>query len=140
MLGSITYNTNKTSPEIHVCCKFDNIVLDDSSFQKGKKQIRFEILDTPDIEFRKLTVELKGKQDYHTLLDQENNIIDDYYTIIESVILDEIDVTDQFASGQRCYTHNNGFTDKFFGFLGVNGVVCFEFYTPLWKWFLSRCI
>ena len=119
--------------------KLDNFVINDWTAELGVRQLFFDVDDTDKILPRKISIEMIGKADYHTELDDKGNIIKDHYVIIENIIFDEIDVTDLYCNGTQCYTHTNGFTDEFYGFIGVNGVVNIDFYTPLWKWFNSKC-
>lgn len=138
MQFSITFNTNESSEEIEFVAKLNNTVLDTWTASKGIKHLAFQIEDTDHDTVQCISIEMSGKTDQHTELDDQGNILYDHYTVIKNITFDDIDVTDQYCEGNPCYTHGNK-VDEFYGFIGVNGIVCFEFSTPLWKWFLSKC-
>ena len=138
MKFSITLNANQTSEEIHLAAKLDGSVIQQWTAQAGTKTIQFEVDDTDVTVSRSISIEMSGKADHHTTLDDQGNIIIDHYVTVDNITFDEIDVTDQFCNGNPCYRYKNT-VDEFYGFIGVNGVVSFDFITPLWKWFLSKC-
>lgn len=139
MQFSITANSNQTSNEIHLVATLDGSVIEQWNAQKGTKTVVFNVDDTDNTVLRSISIEMSGKKDHHTILDEQGDIVSDHYVIIENITFDEIDVTDFYCNGTRCYKHNNGFVDEFYGFVGVNGTITIDFYTPLWKWFNSKC-
>jgi len=139
MQFSVTFSTNQSSDEIIFALNLDDVTIETWTAEHGKKTVAFQVDDTDETASRIISIEMSGKKDHHTELDNDGNIINDHFTEIENITFDQIDVTDQYCQGNRCYTHQNGHTDEFYGFVGINGVVCFDFYTPLWKWFDSKC-
>lgn len=99
--------------------------------------------DTEDSINRILTVTLTGKSHKHTQIDDNDNIISDVVVNIDSIVFDEIDVTELFCSGQEIYQHDfNGttdpFIDEFYGIIGCNGTISIAFTTPIYLWFLQQ--
>ena len=135
---SITFNTNQTAEDIQLVVKLDDRVLDQWTFTAGVKHLIFEVEDTEDTVARAVTIEMLGKTEDHTIVDAQGEIVMDHSILVTNITFDEIDVTDQFCHGNCCYMHSN-IKDGFYGFIGINGIVYINFYTPLWKWFLSRC-
>ena len=141
----LTLASNKTCNDIKIKVKVDDCTVEEWSMLKGSKDILLDIQDTEVEKSRNISIEMSGKQAHHTVISDDNKILDDCYTCIEKIIFDEIDVTDIFCEGCMCYTHNNNnnsteqILDEFYGFIGYNGIVNICFYTPLWHWFLSKC-
>lgn len=88
-----------------------------------------------------LKIILKNKQNKHTQLDEDNNIISDILPEIHNICFDKINI-DQLFSEHAVYTHNfngNGKTisTSFYRSLGCNGEVVFKFTTPFYMWLLE---
>jgi hypothetical protein len=116
-----------------------------NSSAKNKSQRVFFEIDEDIQNTHIITICMSGKQPKHTTVDELGNILTDVMIRVEHIIIDEIDCTDIFCSGLLCYRHNsNGgqpeFVDEFYGLLGCNGIVTFEFTTPIHLWFLSHAI
>jgi hypothetical protein len=89
-----------------------------------------------------IEVQLLGKTDDHTVLDDQGNIISDRVVEIANIMLDDMDSTDLLIK-RATYIHNfngNGDTiaDEFYGIMGCNGTVRFEFSTPVYIWLLEN--
>jgi hypothetical protein len=87
---------------------------------------------------------MRGKTAKHTRVDHDHQILWDSAVIIDQIQFDRIDVTACFCQGQLCYQHdNNGHTepmlDKFYAYMGHNGIVTLDFSLPIWQWFLEQC-
>jgi hypothetical protein len=85
---------------------------------------------------------LKNKNSNHTVLDQQNNIIQDSLIEISDIQFDGIAIDNIFYE-HAVYSHNfNGnadtVTDKFNRFMGCNGTVSMSFYTPVYVWILEN--
>lgn len=88
---------------------------------------------------QKLQIKLDGKNQQHTKVDVDGNIISDAAVEIKRFDIEDIGVLDVFCSGKKCYVHNfNGnsdsFEDEFYGYIGCNGTVTFDFYSPIYLW------
>jgi hypothetical protein len=100
--------------------------------------------NTEDIVKQTIKICMHGKNQTHTVIDQQGNIIMDHAVVVEKVLLDDIDVTEIYNSGATCYVHNNNghcqeFLDQFYGYIGCNGEVNIEWTTPLNLWFIQKC-
>lgn len=89
-----------------------------------------------------LSIEIFGKTTDHTKVDEQGNIIRDAVLQISGVTIDGIDVHQLFLD--RCkYTHDFNGTqatviDTFHGAAGCNGIITFEFSTPIYLWLLEN--
>lgn len=91
---------------------------------------------------RQLRIVLKNKLPEHTKIDQSNQIVSDAMIAISDICFDDIDCM-QLIRDRAVYRHNfNGsaedINDQFFGDMGCNGSVEFDFSTPLYLWLLEN--
>jgi len=103
-------------------------------------QIVFDVND--DEAAQKLQFVMTGKTVEHTLVDAQGNITSDAMLTISNVIIDDIDIS-LLLNDKSKYTHNFNGTqpaveDKFYGVMGCNGTVTFEFTTPFYLWLLEH--
>jgi hypothetical protein len=85
---------------------------------------------------------MKNKTTSHTQIDTDGNIVKDACLSISNVAFDEIELKQIFID-KAVYTHNFNGTqdqvkDKFYGEMGCNGSVKFEFSTPMYLWLLEN--
>jgi len=102
---------------------------------------RHDINDDEEIT-RRLKIVMTGKTSDHTQIDHDGNIVKDAMLGIHNFTMDEINI-DQIFYKIATYDHDfNGtgvkLTHKFFGCMGCNGVVTFEFATPGYIWLLEN--
>lgn len=100
--------------------------------------------DFPDVEGNEfvLSIELAGKNETHTVVDDEGNITSDVMVTITGFELDGVDITHLVQQKAR-YTHDfNGSqevtVDQFFGDMGCNGRVEFAWTSPVYVWLLEN--
>jgi len=91
---------------------------------------------------QKLQFVMTGKTTEHTKVDDDGNITSDAMLSIGNVVIDDIDIN-QLLTETAKYTHDfNGtqseITDKFYGDMGCNGTMTFEFTTPFYLWLLEH--
>ena len=128
--------------DVQITIFADNTQLLKSSAKTKSQRVFFEV-DNNVQNTHSITIGMSGKDSKHTTIDKLGNILTDVMVRVENIVIDEIDCTDIFCSGLQCYRHNsNGvqpeFVDEFYGLLGCNGTVTFEFTTPIHLWFLSH--
>ena len=104
-------------------------------------QIVFDINDE-DNAIQKLQFVMTGKTTEHTTVDDQGTITSDAMLTISNVIIDDIDIS-LLLNDKSKYTHNFNGTqpaveDKFYGVMGCNGTVTFEFTTPFYLWLLEH--
>ena len=145
MKYQLVFSTHGQAAEINFFVYFDNNLVGEFACIGSAHLIEYELSEEQDdIERpRCVTITMLGKNQSHTVLDSQNQIKSDCYCLLDKIIFDQIDVTDQFCQGQAKYfqttsTGEDG-VDDFFGFLGINGKVILDFSTPLYKWMLSKC-
>jgi len=85
---------------------------------------------------------LKNKNQSHTRIDSDGNILSDSFITVKDVTFDDIKIGHTLTKLAE-YRHNfNGTgtetTEKFFGSLGCNGTVSLRFTTPLYMWWLEH--
>jgi hypothetical protein len=100
--------------------------------------------DFPDVEGNeyRLEIELSGKNETHTVVDEEGNITSDVRVIVNGFELDGVNI-DQLVFEKSRYSHDfNGSqpatVDQFFGDMGCNGTVEFSWTTPVFVWLLEN--
>ena len=103
-------------------------------------QIIFDISD--DEAVHKLEFVMTGKTVEHTVVDNQGAIISDAMLAINNIMIDDIDM-DLLLNDKSKYTHDFNGTqpaveDKFYGNMGCNGTITFEFTTPFYLWLLEN--
>ena len=113
----------------------------DSFVMPGNNKIQ---LDFPeDDSSHQLKIILKDKTVDHTVVDEDNNILEDVVIDVVNLEIDEIEI-DQYLFTSQCeYVHDCNGTEElmsrdFYGHLGCNGEVVFKFTTPLYVWLLEH--
>lgn len=83
---------------------------------------------------------MSGKKHIHTQFDSNGEVVSDVAFIVDTMKIQDIDVKHIFCQGRACYHHNfNDDTrsvevDEFYGYIGCNGTVKIEFFTPIYLW------
>lgn len=120
----------------------DSIIYDIST---TKKQYHMEYQIPNNTNKFKVNFELSGKTDQHTTINENNEIVESAQITINNIELDDISLSKMFFNNDDLitYTHdNNGhgnkIVDVFDACLGFNGVVEFNFETPLYVWLLDN--
>ena len=144
MFLTIVYHCTQKQKQITFSIEIDDQIMLKKSLDGSCDQFTYQFDDSDAFRAVKLRMSLQGKTHQHTMLDEQGNILSDCAVMIDSMVLDGIDVTEMFCQGFPCYTHDsNGttsrFLDDFYGFLGCNADVNIEFTLPLYGWFLKHC-
>lgn len=89
-----------------------------------------------------IEIAMTGKLPDHTVLDSSGKILEDRLIEVQDVALDGIKLGELFFN-RSIYSHDyNGSRtlsdNKFFGYMGCNGYVRFEFTTPIFMWLLEN--
>ena len=132
-----------TAPGGHIGLqiRLDTQVIFNSTIELDKKIIEYQFEDS-DNTTHVLEIEMTGKLSNDTEIDLDGKILSDKSITIENLSLDEI-VLGQLITDLSVYTHNfNGsqdtIEDQFFGNMGCNGIVRFEFTSPVYRWMLEN--
>ena len=104
-------------------------------------QVFVDINDEDDAT-QKLQFVMTGKTTEHTKVDENGNITSDAMLSIGNVLIDDININ-QLLTQIAKYTHDFNstqpeITDKFYGNMGCNGTITFEFTTPFYMWLLEN--
>jgi hypothetical protein len=139
--STLAFTANSTGNDLRLTARLNGHVFFDQilSCQEIKVQHTF-----PTVDEEKYTVEIEmsGKLPEHTVIDNQGNIVEDRMIEISAFSLDEIALVYLFTDNCK-YAHDfNGsqtaIVDKFFGNMGCNGIVKFEFSAPLHIWMLEN--
>ena len=106
----------------------------------GPYQVAFDLID--DDANHQIQFVMTGKTQEHTKIDDNGNITSDTLLKISNVQVDDI-ILDQFLYNLVEYVHDfnstqTAITGKFYGNMGCNGTVTFEFTTPFYLWLLEN--
>tara|TARA_R110001592_G_scaffold277920_1_gene545152 strand:- start:1066 stop:1512 length:447 start_codon:yes stop_codon:yes gene_type:complete len=147
MIASLLIECNQDAPGIFLDICLNDKLITSNPFTIGKIDYIVEFTDTDAKTEQCIKISMRGKTATHTKIDEEQNIVSDIYAMVHKIVIDEIEVTELYTQGNKCYYHigsnsnKNGpiLTDEFYGYIGINGDVLLNFYTPLWHWFNSKC-
>lgn len=87
-----------------------------------------------------LEIILSGKLPKHTQVGADGMIVNDVALTITKFEIENIDMIPIFCNGRACYTHSFNkptgvsMQDEFYNYMGYNGTVRFDFYTPIYLW------
>jgi hypothetical protein len=134
-------STTDADAKLGVQIWIDNLCVYRTDHVTETYHFRHDINDDEEIA-RQLKIVMTGKTPDHTQLDSTGNIIKDAMLGINNITMDENDIVNIFYK-IATYQHDfNGtgveHTEKFFGHLGCNGAVTFEFATPGYQWLLEN--
>jgi len=120
----------------------DDLCIHQHSHVTEPYHVRHEINDDEEKSHR-LKIVMTGKTIEHTTLDKDGiTVVKDVILNIRNISLDGINI-DKMVHKLSTYQHNfNGTqpqcSDTFFGSMGCNGLVEFEFTTPGYQWLLEH--
>jgi hypothetical protein len=126
--------------DISIAVYFNDLLLSNSTASLTPQTIIYEIDDTPNN--HALSIIMTGKNHTHTIVGQDEKIVEDTCFKINKLEFDELDMTEIFCQGKQCYTHSFNsdgpeLLDEFYGIIGCNGTVKIEFSTPVYLWLLD---
>ena len=137
---SFDVDTSDSGAAIGIAVWVDSTCVYQTDHLAEHKHVECAVSDADGI--HKLRVVLSGKTIDHTQVDQHGTIVKDVVINISNVAIDGIDVAQLF--NDKCvYTHDfNGtqsqIQEKFYGSAGCNGVISFQFTTPVYLWLLEN--
>jgi hypothetical protein len=118
----------------------DNTKFFDDFISPGITKIEYEFPEEENHHVIRMV--MKNKTIDHTVIDENNNIIEDAVLEIRNVFFDQLNIDYIFYSNCT-YTHDFNGTgkitvDDYYGTLGCNGTVEFQFTTPFYIWLLEH--
>ena len=138
---SMSLVAQATGDDLHLVVKLDNQIKFSKILSTLPETIEFDFADESD-DIHVMEIILAGKKHDHTVIDNTGSILSDRIVEISKVSLDKIQLGQLFLDKTR-YTHDfNGtaeeIQDQFFGAMGCNGSVRFEFTSPVYLWLLEN--
>lgn len=89
-----------------------------------------------------LVFKMKNKSDDHMTFDENNNVVTDACLRIDNLKFNYIELEHTFYERCKYYHDFNGNSDKivenFYGTMGCNGEVVFDFETPVYHWLVHN--
>lgn len=137
----ISFTARATGPEIILTVK-----LDGHTFYSGEPGPEFQQIECAfDDNIEKqhtLEIEMVGKIQDHTKIDDAGNITEDRVIEIRDITVDNIELGYMFTE-LASYQHDRNGTgpqvsERFYGEMGCNGVVKLEFTSPVYLWLLEN--
>jgi hypothetical protein len=118
----------------------DDVKFFDQTISKGTHKVGHIFKEDENSHVFKIV--LKNKQEYHTKIDENNEIIKDAVIDISNICFDDINI-DTIANDVAVYRHDYNGTGnlskhRFYGHLGCNGEVIIEFFNPFYLWLLEN--
>ena len=109
---------------------------------KDSTTINVDIQNIDDAEYT-LNLIISGKENSHTKIDNNGNIISSTELMFSNFKFDDISIDSIVQLNSLSYTHNfNGtsktITEKFYNTAGCNGTIEFKFTTPIHIWLLEN--
>ena len=138
---SLSLVAQATGDDLHLEVKLDNQIKFSKILSTEPESIEFDFADVPNT-IHVMEIILSGKKHDHTVIDNSGFILSDRIVEISNVSLDKIQLEQLFLD-KTTYTHDfNGTAEKtqdqFFGVMGCNGSVHFEFTGPTYLWLLEN--
>ena len=102
----------------------------------------FSYLINDDAASHMLSVVLSNKTHKHTQIDADDNIVSDSLINLDNFTLDGIEISNTVFQQAQYWNDRNGTAESraepFYGSMGCNGTVRFEFTTPGYLWLLAN--
>ena len=126
-------------PDLRLTVELDNNIFFDGTLSE-QKEIVCPFND--DNTVHQLSIAMSGKRVDHTEIDQQGNILRDHWIDISNVELDGIPIDPVFLKNSQYWHSFNRAephqADVFWGVMGCNGTVRFEFQGPVYMWLLEN--
>jgi hypothetical protein len=140
-ISTLTFKAVATGNDLKLTARLNGRVFFDQVLTQEEILIKTEFLDI-DGETYRLEIEMSGKKPEHTTVDDDGNITEDRLIKISDFAIDNIALAQLFTEKTQYHHDFNGsqapVVAKFFGNMGCNGVVKFEFTTPAYLWMLEN--
>lgn len=143
-MANFSFNVVPTNPEkpLAVSVLLNDAVVFATEYLTEKQTVCVEFDDEVDGVKHTIKIVLKNKTAAHTQINEFGEIVNDSMIAVSDVELNEIALGRVFF--EKCsYTHSfnsdaEPIKDEFYGDMGCNGVVAFEFTTPSYLWLLEN--
>ncbi len=140
ILIGFTISTTDSDAELGIRVYLNGAKIYENSHIKESYNFSHEINDAEGE--HELGIEMFGKLQSHTTIDQDGKILKDAMLTVENIEFDEIDIFDIMCLAGEYHHDFNGTKPatvaKFYGNLGCNGIVKLKFKTPVYLWLLEN--
>jgi hypothetical protein len=140
-ISTLAFKTTATGDDLKLTARLNGRVFFDQTLTQDTISIETEFPEIDGQTYR-LEIEMSGKLPEHTTVDNEGNIVKDRMIEISGFSIDAVELTHLFTENTQYYHDFNGsqapVVDEFFGAMGCNGVIKFEFTTPVYTWMLEN--
>jgi len=140
ILIGFNISTTDSTAELGIRVYLNGAKIYENSHVKESYNFSHEISDTEGE--HELGIEMFGKLQSHTIIDEDGQILKDAMLTVENVEFDGIDISDIMRLVGDYHHDFNGTraatVAKFYGNLGCNGVVKLKFKTPVYLWLLEN--
>jgi hypothetical protein len=139
--STLAFTAKSTGNDLRLTARLNGYVFFDQILSQNEIKVQ-HTFSAADEEKYIVEIEMSGKLPEHTVIDDQGNIVEDRMIEIAAFSLDEIALVHLFTDNCE-YAHDfNGsqtaVVDKFFGNMGCNGIVKFEFSAPVHVWMLEN--
>jgi len=136
-----SFNVKSSGKPLDLEVKLDNIIIHDLTIDSGITPVTIELDDDVEADHC-LEIILKNKTPEHTIVDENDNIVEDSELVFSDIMVDEIDI-EELLYFQAKYSHKfNGSgeltEENFYGTIGCNGTVEINLQTPIYLWLLEN--
>jgi hypothetical protein len=137
---NLEFSASADCPDIFIEIYLDNNLIFKSTAQQQSQQVLCEIDEDP--ADHTLALVMSGKNQSHTVVNDNDEITNDIYFKIDRLEFEDLDMQEVFCLGKECYTHSFNsnqpeFLDEFYGIIGCNGTVKINFTTPIYLWLVD---
>jgi len=134
---NLEFSASSDCSDIQLEIYLNNKKIFESTAQQQTQQVLCSIDEDP--ADHELTLIMSGKNQSHTVVNDNGEIISDIYFTINRLEFEDLDMREVFCLGKQCYWHNFNsdqpeFLDEFYGVMGCNGTVKINFTTPIYLW------
>ena len=139
--AKLSFTARSTSKDLVLTVRLDDILIFIGSVNPDSQLIEFNFDDSQESDHF-LEIEMSGKTPAHTIIDDQGNIINDHFIIIDDILFDGIPTGNIFTDLAE-YHHDFNKTrsptvEKFYGTIGCNGIIKLKFSTPIYLWMLEN--
>lgn len=133
----LDFSSNNNCPDIVLEVTCDGKKIAESPATSTKQTVCLELPEDPAEHVLQLI--MRGKNNTHTTVDSEGQIVEDVFFTVDRLEFEDLDMKEIFCQGLPCYTHSFNqpqptILDEFYGFIGCNGTVDIKFSTPFFLW------
>ena len=138
---TVAFKAKSSHSDLQLQVRFNGQVVLDPVLTDTEQDFSFEFADVEGA-VNTIEFEMSGKTAAHTGVNESGEITHDELVTISAVSVDEIELG-HLLTEKAVYQHSFNGTgpmtnDEFFGAMGCNGVVRFEFSSPFYLWLLEN--